>query len=629
MINRIRFLDFRQDWRSACLWPKIGDMAATLPIDALATPPSRPLSPREEAGVFRRLRRKLLVSLFRELVTTRRLWLTALVVLTAIFWIGLYIIFSQGFSFLHSALPHPATRALTVQAVYNVFFLALTAMLLVSSGIILYGALYRSDEVTFLLTAPVRAERIVLYKLQEAIFFSCWGFALLGTPMLIAYGVANGSPWYYYALLFPFMAAFVLIPTSLGAAACLFIVYFLPKLRFHALAVVGALMIAAGVYAGWRTFGQAAHQTMTPEWFQDVLARLQFTQQRILPSWWLSSGLLEAAHPAPNSGGRASWLESLLFLAVLTANGLLLQLATAAVAARIYRASYSGLRAVSSGRRRRGVSWFDRAAGIIFWPLPRLMRLFIVNDLRLFRRDPVQWSQFLIFFGLLSFYFINIRRFNYNDALAGWMTLIGFLNLGVVGLILSTYTTRFILPSISLEGRRFWVLGTLPISRDVVLWSKFWFSFLGTLAPCSALILLSDVMLETTARAPAVAWLHQLTCVMLCAGLSALAVGVGARLPNLREPNPSKIAAGFGGTLCLVISTVYIIGVVMLTAVPCYFWIEGGYFMSREPSFWKRWFGWGTSGSVAAGALATLLLGAAATYVPLRIGFRAFRRWEF
>jgi ABC-2 type transport system permease protein len=587
------------------------------------------LSPRAEARAFRRLRRRILAAQCRELFATRRLWLTALVLLTAVFWIGLYVLFAEGFRLLATALPHPATRAMTVQAVFSMFFLALSGMLLLSSAIILYGALYHSEEVDFLLTAPVRPERILLYKLQEAIYFSSWGFALLGSPMLIAYGVANGAPWHFYALLAPFMAGFVLIPTSLGAAACMLVVYFLPKLRLHALAAVGALIVAGAALFAWRAFGHHAHQTMTPEWFQDILARLQFTEQRVLPSWWLSSGLLEAAHPATGAEGRPSWLESLLFLAVLLSNGLLLQLAAAATAGRLLRASYSGLRGLSSGRKRRRGRWLDRAAGLAFWPLPRTMRLFIVNDLRLFRRDPVQWSQFLIFFGLLTFYFINIRRFNYSEPMAGWMTLIGFLNLGVVGLILSTYTTRFILPSISLEGRRFWILGTLPIERDVILWSKFWFSLFGTLVPCAGLILLSDAMLQITARAPAVAWLHQMTCVVLCAGLSALAVGVGARLPNLREPSPSKIAAGFGGTLCLVLSTVFIVAVVLATALPCYFWSEGSSFAPRDAGFWQRWFGRGAGGSVALGAALTLVLGAAATYFPLRIGFRAFRKLEF
>ena len=91
------------------------------------------------------------------------------------------------------------------------------------------------------------------------------------------------------------------------------------------------------------------------------------------------------------------------------------------------------------------------------------MRLLIVKDLRLFRRDPVQWSQFMIFFGLLALYFANIRRFSYDVNYTAWVNMISFLNLAVVGLILSTFTTRFIFPMISLEGRRFWILGMLPV----------------------------------------------------------------------------------------------------------------------------------------------------------------------
>ena len=41
---------------------------------------------------------------------------------------------------------------------------------------------------------------------------------------------------------------------------------------------------------------------------------------------------------------------------------------------------------------------------------PRPIRLLLLKDLRTFCRDPAQWSQFLIFFGLLAFYFLNIPR---------------------------------------------------------------------------------------------------------------------------------------------------------------------------------------------------------------------------
>ena len=73
--------------------------------------------------------------------------------------------------------------------------------------------------------------------------------------------------------------------------------------------------------------------------------------------------------------------------------------------------------------------------------------------------------------------------------------MVSFLNLSVVGLLLSTFTTRFIFPMISLEGRRFWILGLLPVRRETILWSKFFFAAGGSILPCSALVLLSDVML--------------------------------------------------------------------------------------------------------------------------------------
>ncbi len=129
------------------------------------------------------------------------------------------------------------------------------------------------------------------------------------------------------------------------------------------------------------------------------------------------------------------------------------------------------------------------------------MRLLFLKDWKLLRRDPVQWSQFLIFFGLLGLYFLNVDRFNNPQrdiSYVTWINMVSFLNLAVVGLILSTFTTRFIYPMISLEGHCFWILGLMPMKRDTVLWSKFVFAALGSWVPCATLILLSDVMLHVS-----------------------------------------------------------------------------------------------------------------------------------
>jgi ABC-2 type transport system permease protein len=55
---------------------------------------------------------------------------------------------------------------------------------------------------------------------------------------------------------------------------------------------------------------------------------------------------------------------------------------------------------------------------------------------------------------------------------------------------------------------------------------------------------------------------------LMSASLSGLAVGLGALFPNFKEDNPSKIVSGFGGTLCLVVSFIYIALFVALAALP-------------------------------------------------------------
>ena len=108
-----------------------------------------------------------------------------------------------------------------------------------------------------------------------------------------------------------------------------------------------------------------------------------------------------------------------------------------------------------------------------------------------------------------------------------------------------------------------------------------------------------------------------------------IAVGLGAKMPNLREQSPSRIAAGFGGTLNLVLSTIYIVAVVLLTALPCHFYL--GTQSSRATQLlvgranlqgWiEFWLVAGTGGSI--------LLGVLATIIPMWIGFRALGKMEF
>jgi ABC-2 type transport system permease protein len=592
------------------------------------------LAPQDESRAFWRLRRRIVGALLGQVFSRARFRFTLILVLSALLWYGLFWLFRDGFQFLRIALPYAAGHEETVRRVFGMFFAALMVMLVCSAGVILYGSLFCAPEVALLLTLAARPQRIFLHKFQEAVLFSSWGFVLLGSPMLLAYGVVAEAPWYYYAMLLPYLVAFLYIPAALGAILCLLVVRALPGRR-RLLTCLALLSLA--VFVGWIVWSLIVgpeSEMLTPGWFQEITGRLRFTEGRWLPSWWLCTGLIEAS--------QREWSEGVLFLGLLVANALFFCEVATWVAAGVYRPAYSAVQGHAAGHQRLHPAWLDRLltrmSPILPRPawldwlllkvpvfLPRPMRLMMVKDARLFRRDPLQWSQFLIFFGLLALYFINIRRFSYSLRYIGWVNMVSFLNLSVVGLLLSTFTTRFIFPMISLEGRRFWLLGLLPLKRDSILWSKFLFAAGGSIVPCAALILLSDCMLR-------VAWLvllsHQLTCLLLCLGLSGIAVGLGARLPNTREHSPARIAAGFGGTLTLVISTLYILAIVLMTAVPYHFYLAAESQQTSDLLAEAVRFRWWLRTWLIAGTAGSVVLGAIATVVPMWIGFRAFRRWE-
>lgn len=590
------------------------------------------LSPSAEARVLWRLRGRVVRAISGQTLTSSRLRLTVVVLLSGVFWASIFAIFWECFYMLRHTIAHEALRVQVVHAVFNLFFLALLLMMTFSSAIISYSLLYRGREVEFLLTMPVRTERLVYYKFQETAAISCWGFLLLGTPMLLAYGIVAESPWYYYVLILPFIVAFVLIPAALGTIVCLLLTRYLAGARFHAIGLAAAAACAVAVGLAWSVLGSSRHDLMTSMWFQETLDRVKYSEQQLLPSWWLSCGLLEAGHPVRGSHGGESWRESLGFLAVLLSTAMLLQCVVGWLGGHLLVAAYSNI--IGAGRRQRQAkpAWIDRAfVRLAIW-FPWKMRLLLLKDLRLFRRDPVQWSQFLIFFGLLTLYFLNIRRFQYGETLLLWITAIGFLNLAVVGLILSTFTTRFIFPMISLEGRKFWILGSLPVARGEILWGKYLFACTVSLVPCATLIFISDTVLRIVQRTPVIALMHQITCWVLCTGLSALAVGLGARLPNLRETSPAKIAAGFGGTLNLILSAIFIVVVTLATAIPCCFWVvrQRPYVPTNMDihGLVSR-LDLGSTRSVALGLAMTVLLGVLVILMSLRAGFRAFRQLEF
>jgi ABC-2 type transport system permease protein len=229
-----------------------------------------------------------------------------------------------------------------------------------------------------------------------------------------------------------------------------------------------------------------------------------------------------------------------------------------------------------------------------------------VKDARTFWRDTTQWGQSVMLFGLLGAYILNLRHFTHQITNPFWVNLVSYLNLGACSLNLATLTTRFVFPQFSLEGKRLWIIGMAPMGLKKVVQAKFWLASIGSLAVTLSLMTLSSYLLKMSWHR--IAFFSGVVAIMTFS-LNGLAVGLGVLYPNFKDANPSKIVSGFGGTLCLVLSFLYILASVLLLG----FGTAGHH----------RHIGW-AAGCFSGFALFSLGIG----WLPLKFGLAQLRHLE-
>lgn len=495
-----------------------------------------------------------------------------------------------------------------VEALFDLMFFTLGTMLIFSTGIILFASLFTSPEARYLLCSPARADQIFATKFQSAIAFSSWGFVILGIPVFLAFGLMSGVPWYFYALLPVYLLGYVLLPGSVSAILCLAIVRYMPRNRRQFFLLVGLASAAiAGIWLYRVGLGIRKSFATSGREVNELIEQFALLRSSLAPSHWMTRGLMAAA--------RSDFGASLLPLAQVLSNGLACFIIAAWLAKRQYRTAYD--RFTGSGRTKKvyRTSPLDRLMEAMVFYLDRPTRVLVVKDFRTFRRDPTQWAVLIIFGLLMLLGASNFRQYYSADLGIMDKYAISLMNLSGTAILLCAGLSRFVFPLVSLEGRKFWILGLTPLSRDQLLWGKFAFAATGSIAIAEMLILVSDALLGLPWEGLV---LHAGVVAILALGLSALNVGLGAYLPTFRETDPSRIVVGFGGTVNMVTGLGFLIAVIGLMAVP---------FHAAQLA--NRAIGGSVSPWVFAGVPVAVMIGVAAVAFPLRAGARALRAMEF
>jgi ABC-2 type transport system permease protein len=480
-------------------------------------------------------------------------------------------LFYKGLRFIAA---FPGLGSVLTERLLYLLFALLFALLLLSNLVISYTNFFRNREAAFLMSLPVRWETIFRWKFIESTLLASWAFLFLIAPFLGAFGLTRAVPWHFYAVTIFLIGLFIVLPGVAGAWLAMSLARYLDRRSFKIVVVAVAILLLLTARAWWKVpqANDELLETRVLDMLDQLLVKTRFTQFPFLPSYWLSTSVIQWGEGVLNIAG----FFMLVLLSHVTFFGFL-------AFTRLGTLFYSGASAVQSRGSGSGEwTWFrlhdssprgprgevtsspaglmEKTLACCAWISPDV-RALLVKDIQTFWRDTTQWGQSVMLFGLLGAYIVNLRHFTHQINNPFWVNLVSYLNLGACSLNLATLTTRFVFPQFSLEGKRLWIIGMAPMGLEKVVKAKYWLATLGSLVVTLTLMTLSSYLLKMSWHR--IVFFSGVVAVMTFS-LNGLAVGLGVLYPNFKDANPSKIVSGFGGTLCLVLSFLYILASVFL-----------------------------------------------------------------
>ncbi len=526
------------------------------------------------------------------------------IIIIVAFGIGATLFFNIVFTKL---LTMPDIGEPLLWRIITITLVTIFALLVVSTLITGIATIYRSPEIAFLFTKPIAHHRVFISRFIDNLAYSSWSLAILGVPIIVAWGLTFQMPAWIILLLVLFgLVPLVFIAAELGTVLLMGIVFLIryTSARTTLLILVALTLGILGMTFQKRTVGlfiEGQVRTSTIERYIGSLGHSSLPP--ITPGHWLSIAMRDFR--------KGFSKDALFYNILLTVTAIVWLRWLAMLAERVYYSSWAAFGEIS-GRKNKSAPTRSAEAfvnGGRFNPLFTMLR----KDLLQFVRDPSQWGQFLILVAFLLVYLINLMyissKLNFDSPY--WKTLVMFLNFSFTAFILATLSVRFIFPLISLEGRGFWVVRSAPVSVNLLFWEKFFLAFVVFMGLCELIVWFSNRVLNIT---EIMMLITTVGTFIMGVALTSLAVGMGALFPDFDEESPMKIASTPGGVITVILSLFYAAIMVMIIS-----WPAKGYFLYLMGN-----------GHLPADRALIAILGVAALnalviLVPIRLGRRALQ----
>jgi ABC-2 type transport system permease protein len=435
-----------------------------------------------------------------------------------------------------------------------VFLIAVT-ILFSSSMTTAIGAFFADLDLDSYHAAPMSKTRLVLSRWFKTFAQSATIVYIFIIPMLVAFARHYHAPASFYPIVLGNLAVLLAIPVTLGALVIIALVRFFPVTHVHqVVATIAMLVLTVFVLALRMSRPERLFTEVTTDELRTVLKAVELPSIERYPGTALADYMVATANGQRPTANPVPKKIALTFVISFAAFVL--------IARQVYFAAY--VRAKESmAPAALGAGPLTRIVDRLLAPLSPPTRAMAGKEVRTLTRDVAQWSQLFLMAALLFLYLYNIRMLPLGGDTRA--TIVAYANLGMAGFVVAAICLRFAYPSVSSEGKAFWMLQSAPVSyRRFLLVKVFVY---GT--PLTILSIVLTAFADILLHADKVVWIFTLLgASMLGVTLVTLGVGLGALAPNFAAENPLQVGLSLGGFGYMAVALAYVGGMMVLMARP-------------------------------------------------------------
>ncbi len=429
-------------------------------------------------------------------------------------------------------------------------FLVSTVVLFSSAMTAAIGSFFIDLDLDTYHAAPRSRTRIAIARWGKTLAQSAAIVFSFLIPIIIAFGLQYAAPLSFYPLVIGALALLLTIPVSLASTLIVLLVRWFPVRRVHQIVATIAILVFTIAVVGFRmSRPERFFTSITTDDVARVLRQIELPSMEVYPGTALAELMVQPENVAGPLMRIAVEAIALFALFVI-------------IASRSYFHAFVRARETMAPPAI-GSSTATRITDRLLARLNAPLRAMIAKEVRTVSRDVAQWSQLFLMAALMFIYLYNVKMLPLGgDARA---TIVAYANLGMAGFVISAICMRFAYPSVSSEGKAFWLVQTAPVSyRDFLRVKVFVYSL-----PLTLLALVLTAVANWMLEASAAVWIFTLIgASILAVTLVSLGVGMGAYAPDFAAENPLQVGLSLGGFAYMAVSLLYVGGIMLLMAQP-------------------------------------------------------------